>query len=570
MQLTFPIIMISIIGIVAFSYMIERRSLRRSLQRRLHASFGQKPDRKEEAPDYKETAVYYNLLRRTLSEDELVDEITWEDLEMDLVFGRINQTVSCAGEQILYAWLHYLPRDKELLKKREKVIQYFAGHEKEREKAWLILHSLRKDSVNYYLPEYMEQLEFQGIPFVLFCKCLLCSLVLLILCALITGNPLARALAGINFFVNLAVYAFSKTKYEIQMEALYGIIRTVKTADAIFPLCQESFMEEEAQAVAESLGRLKSVSRMVLFLEQKKQARLSGDMIALAGDYLAGAFMWDFILYDRAVRLLLKRNENFLRLYRFAGEADACISVASFRKSMDFYCVPRFTKERILEAERLCHPLLEHGVANDFRLKKNVILTGSNASGKSTFVKAVVVNLILGQSIHTCVAEKMLMPDILVLTSMAVRDDVLSGESYYIREIRYLKRMIERSGRSRLVFCGIDEILRGTNTKERIAASLAVLTYLNKRNCILMTATHDLELAQELGGHFENYHFCESVEEGDVLFDYKLKKGISCTTNALRLLKAMNFPEEIVREARGKIAEAQGIAEEVQEEKGEV
>lgn len=538
-----------IIGIAAFGYVFEVKSFRRNLRKKLHASYGQKPDMKERTPDYKETAIYHNLLKRNLPEDELVDEITWEDLEMDRIFQRMNVTVSCAGEQVLYAWLHHLPKDKELLKKREKGIQYFQGHEKEREEVQLILHSLRKDSINYYLPEYIEQLEFQGIPFVLLCKYLLCSLLFLILCAVVTGNPFATAFAGINFLINLAVYAFGKTKYEIQMEALYAIIRTVKTADAIFPFCLEALKQEDAQDAAESLGSLKDISRMVVFLEQKKQARLSGDMIALVGDYLVGAFMWDFILYDKAVCLLLKGKESFLGLYRFAGEMDACISIGSFRKSLDFYCVPEFTKGRLFEAEKIYHPLVWHAVANDFRLEKNMMLTGSNASGKSTFVKAAAVNLILGQSIHTCAAEKVIMPDILVLTSMAVRDDVLSGESYYIREIRYLKRMIERSGESRPVFCGIDEILRGTNTKERIAASLAVLTYLNKQNCILMTATHDLELARELEGDFENFYFCESVEEGDVLFDYKLRRGISNTRNALRLLKAMEFPEEIVEEA---------------------
>ncbi len=546
----FAVIMVIVIIILfAFGWVCEVKSFRQNLRNKIRASYGQKPDMKSQVPDYKNAAIYYNLTKKDFPADELVDEITWEDLEMDRVFQRMNGTVSCAGEQLLYGWLHHLPKDRELLLQREKKIQYFDRHLKEREKSLLLLYSLRKDPVNYYLPEYMEQLEFQKIPFLLLCKLLLCSLIIMVLCAVLTKSTLLVTLAGIQFLINLTVYAFCKTKYEIQMEALYGIVRTVKTANTIFPFCQEAMGREEARKVTERLKSLKDISRMVLFLEQKKQVRMSGDMIALAGDYLTGAFMWDFILYDRTVRLLLQKNTSFLGLYRFVGEIDACISIASFRKSLDFYCVPEFTSERILEAERIYHPLLAHAVPNDFRLRRNIVLTGSNASGKSTFIKAVAVNLILGQSIHTCMARKINMPNILVLTSMAVRDDVLSGESYYIREIRYLKRMLERSMGEHPVFCGIDEILRGTNTAERIGASLSVLSYLNKRNCILMTATHDLELAEALSENFENYHFCENVADGDVLFDYKLHRGISKTRNALRLLKTMGFPEEIVQEA---------------------
>lgn len=544
------IMAIVIIVIAIFSYICETRSFRRNLRRKIRAAYGQKPEMKSQTSDYKEAAVYYNLLmKRDFPADELVDEITWEDLEMDRIFQRMNGTVSCAGEQVLYGWLHHLPRDKELLFRREKKIRYFDGHPKEREEVLFLLYSLRKEPVNYYLPEYIGQLELQRIPFILLCKLLLSSLIVLGAFFMITGNALAGALTGINFFVNLAGYAFGKTKYEVQMQALYGIVGTVKTADAVFPLCRGAMEQEEEHKVTERLKNLKDVSRIVLLLEQKKHARLSGDMIALAGDYLTGAFMYDFILYDRTVRLLLQKKESFLELYRFIGEIDGCISIASFRRSLDFYCVPEFREERTLVAEQIYHPLLVHAVTNNFRLRKNMVLTGSNASGKSTFIKAAAVNLILGQSIHTCTAKKIMMPDIEVLTSMAVRDDVLSGESYYIREVRYLKRMIERSEGERLIFCGIDEILRGTNTAERIAASLTVLLYLNKRNCILMTATHDLELAEELKGSFENYYFCETAAAGDVLFDYKLQRGVSNTRNALRLLKAMGFPEEIVEEA---------------------
>ena len=132
------------------------------------------------------------------------------------------------------------------------------------------------------------------------------------------------------------------------------------------------------------------------------------------------------------------------------------------------------------------------------------------------------------------------------MTSMAVRDDIISGESYYIREIRYLKRMIELCREDRLLFLAIDEILKGTNTRERIAASKAILEHLEKKRCILMIATHDLELAKDFDGRFDNRHFSEVIGTDDVIFDYTMHDGISTTSNAIKLLKATGFPEDIV------------------------
>lgn len=532
---------------VLVTYSLEKKNFKKKLRMKLRTEYGQKPDMGMELPDYKETAIYYNLIRDNIPEDERVDEITWADLEMDPVFRRLNTTVSCAGEQLLFAWLHRLSGDQRILDRLERKACYFDSHPDERVETQVLLWGLKKESVNYYIPEYIEQLEFQKMPFALLCRMLLASLLVFTVAALLTANPVIASIAGIHFLINIAVYAIAKAKYEVEIETFYGIVRTVKIGEAVQKLCPEEISRE-----GERTKDLKNLSRIILVLDQRKQARLSGDAVAMASEYLLGAFMLDFLLYDRAVRLLCEKKESFGEVYRFVGEVDMSIAVASFRKSLSGttgYCIPEFRQGRILCGTGICHPLIEHAVANDVFMEKNMIITGSNASGKSTFIKAVAVNLILGQSIHTCTAETMSMPKVSVLTSMAVRDDVLSGESYYIREIRYLKRMIDRSGKDRLAFFGIDEILRGTNTKERIAASAAVLRYLNQRNCILMVATHDLELAETMKESCENYHFSESVEEGDVLFDYKLYPGISDTRNAIRLLGAMGFPEEIIAAA---------------------
>ena len=141
---------------------------------------------------------------------------------------------------------------------------------------------------------------------------------------------------------------------------------------------------------------------------------------------------------------------------------------------------------------------------------KNTLVTGSNASGKSTFIKAVAVNAVLAQTIMTCWAARFHMPRAQVLSSMALRDNVQGGESYFIVEIKSLKRILEalRTDAPTLIF--IDEILRGTNTVERIAASTALLTYLQEQNALCLAATHDMELTRLLPG-YRQVHFREEI-----------------------------------------------------------
>ena len=132
-------------------------------------------------------------------------------------------------------------------------------------------------------------------------------------------------------------------------------------------------------------------------------------------------------------------------------------------------------------------------------------IIGHTGSGKSTFIKTIAVNVILAQSIHTCTAKRMHLPHAKMITSMAVRDDILSGDSYFIKEIKYLKRILDALSEDELVICVIDEILRGTNTQERIAASKAIMEYLAHHNCIAIVASHDKELTELEKIGYDNY-----------------------------------------------------------------
>ena len=135
---------------------------------------------------------------------------------------------------------------------------------------------------------------------------------------------------------------------------------------------------------------------------------------------------------------------------------------------------------------------------------------------------------------------------------MALNDNLEAKESYYIVEIKSLKRIIEGLNDNVPSLCVIDEVLRGTNTIERIAASSEIMHFLANSNSICLCATHDIELAQILGSGVENYHFQEFFDEDTIKFDYKIYSGKSITRNAIKLLKIIGYDENIVNNAENR------------------
>nr|WP_300663262.1 hypothetical protein [uncultured Acetatifactor sp.] len=214
------------------------------------------------------------------------------------------------------------------------------------------------------------------------------------------------------------------------------------------------------------------------------------------------------------------------------------------------WCVPEFHAGEGMQVEEGYHPLLSKPVKNGIAAKRGVLLTGSNASGKSTFLKTVALNGILAQTIHTCTADRYRAPFYQVYSSMTLRDDLDSGESYYIVEIKALKRILDAASAGKgQILCFVDEVLRGTNTVERIAASTQILKSLGSSGILCFAATHDIELTELLQDDFDNYHFEEDVREGDVFFNYKLKGGKATTRNAIKLLELMGYDKDVIKKA---------------------
>jgi DNA mismatch repair ATPase MutS len=134
-------------------------------------------------------------------------------------------------------------------------------------------------------------------------------------------------------------------------------------------------------------------------------------------------------------------------------------------------------------------------------------------------------------------------------SSVRIDDNLFEGTSYYFEEVKLMASLVAEVGVQQNLFV-LDEVFKGTNTIERIAAAKAILSFLNRANNIVVVSTHDIELAEMLKSEYDLYHFTEIVENNELLFDHKLKPGPLRTRNAIKILELCNYPIEITSEAR--------------------
>ena len=468
-----------------------------------------------------------------------VDEITWNDLDMDAVFQHLNRTQSGAGEEALYSMLHGIDASGDDLVRRDRWMNAFAGDDDSRIKVQRRLRKLGRDhdhgAFAFIEDPQASKPQRAWVYYAL-------ALTPFVFIALGFVNPYWLLGLLASFLVNAAMYYATKKTWMRELAAVRHLAAVLRIGRRMRHVtvrgAEDGFTELNTLS-----AKLRAVGRWNGLFNMQRVADF--DFIT---DYLRIAFQLDMIALCRLTDFIKGHSAAILRVYQLVGEMDACIAVASARLTVRQYAVPEFWAEKRVDIADVAHPLLKKPILNDMDWAQNVLVTGSNASGKSTFVKAVAVNCVLAQSVCTCFAGRVRMPRAQVYTSMALRDNVQGGESYYIVEIKSLKRILTALREDALTLCFIDEILRGTNTVERIAASKSLLSYISGQNALCIAATHDIELTRLLPD-YRQVHFREQITKKGMLFPYRLMEGVSDTRNAIRLLEQMGFPQEVIHAA---------------------
>jgi DNA mismatch repair ATPase MutS len=175
-------------------------------------------------------------------------------------------------------------------------------------------------------------------------------------------------------------------------------------------------------------------------------------------------------------------------------------------------------------------------------------------SGKSTFLRSVGLAAVLGQTVNTCIAGKYEAPQLIVRSCIGRGDDLLLGKSYYLDEVQAVVEIVRASQSSQAHLFLFDELFRGTNAIERIAAAEATLRQLATTVHVVIAATHDIEVVALLEGIYASFHFVDRMETDGLVFEYRLAAGPSTTRNAIALLELNGAPAALVRRARERAA----------------
>ncbi len=566
------ILLIIVFGVVVYVMIrgaIEEKNRKKKYRSELKALYGSFPDRAYSAEELEKIARRYSHRRensacadaaqntqerqKEAAKNEIVDidEITWNDLSMDSIFARMNFTQSSSGEEYLYDMLRRpVTDDRDGTQARmETHINYMMVHEEERLDTMMALHELGNTG-KYSLFDYLDYLGELGVRSSrIHYGCIL--LLLVSVAAVFVQTSLGVALLIATACFNIVIYMKEKGIAAPYVTTFAYILRMIHCADAVTKHSYGPEMEDYVAVLKAERGSFREFEKhsgMVLRMNAS-----TGSLDELLFDYIKMLTHVDLIRFNKMLHIVHKNKKEIIGLAGDIGYIDAVISIGYFRAALPYYTTPVLQTgcdSRFVISEGF-HPCIESPVPNSFSQGRGMIITGSNASGKSTFLKMTAVNAILAQTIHTCAARMYKGNYFRIYSSMSLRDNLDSGESYYIVEIKALKRIMdaaEPDGGAPLL-CFVDEVLRGTNTVERIAASAQILQRLAQRGIYCFAATHDIELTHLLERHYDNFHFEEEVRDGDVLFSYRLLGGRAHTRNAIKLLEIIGFSKDIIRKA---------------------
>ncbi|MBR0091561.1 MAG: hypothetical protein IJP92_07670 [Lachnospiraceae bacterium] len=548
------------IGIVVFVLLVtallglrNAREQKRAFYAHMRALQGKAPDKKYTQDSFRHIPTLFFKHRR----DDSVDDITWHDLDMNGVFMRVNYCRSAAGEEMLYHCLRNPASMGDGLFKdaahAERQISFFAEEADARLAAQEQFEQMRQ-STKHSVYDYLDMMDTKTVrnntPHYLVLFLMAVSIALLFVRFEIFIVVLVLLLV-----YNLLSYYRIKSEVEPYFATFSHVLRLIdgcRTLSRLFlQPAYRGLFDEEAKAMEEQVNAMASFRRGAFLVMSSGGG--SGNPLELLFDYLKIFTHIDLIRFNQMYRELQSHADNVDRLIMKSGALEVLISVACLRSSLaDAFCIPQFAEGEAgtLLMEEGYHPLIRGAVRNSIRCDKNVLITGSNASGKSTFLKMTAINAVLAQSLHTVCAKAYEAPLFRIYSSMALTDNLQEGDSYYIVEIKSLKRILDAAQtKGARVLCFVDEVLRGTNTVERIAASAQILKHFASRNVLCFAATHDGELTAMLGSLYDNYHFDGEITEDDVRFDYRLREGSAVTRNAIRLLRILGYDDSIVASA---------------------
>jgi hypothetical protein len=475
-----------------------------------------------------------------------VSDRTWRDLEGDALFRSVDHTDTPLGRQRLYAML----REPESSRQRDTVDTLATLCETSPAIREALRDALRshRGSGGYRLGQMLsaERLVTGWVRVAPVVTVMLVAL----LCILPIAPKVLMVVVPLAFF-GIAVRLFGLSRAGVYIGPLRELAPVLRCADRVAAVLRAAPLPEPTRA--ELLAGLQPAG--VPLSSVARWARLVSPAFIMTNELLASLFEYVNLVLLLDINALvfvsasLTANRAALTaLFRAVGLVDVGCAVSSFR-STRVWCRPNIDPTRtVLAFSALQHPSLPDGITNDvsFTAGQGLMLTGANMSGKSTLLRALGVNVLLGRALNTCTARVAALPCTTVFTSIGHSDDLSRGVSYFYAEAETVATLLREASQYRALFL-FDELFRGTNAAERLAAAEMVLREVVGGHPrigpqFVAIATHDLQLGDLLADCFQPAHLAVDNDGASLRFRYTLQPGPATSRTALALLSGLGVP----------------------------
>ena len=499
---------------------------------------------KKESFDFDSISKYADTVKE--SKFHRLTDQTIEDIDFYGLFAFIDRTTSKVGQQFLYKKI--IEPTNNITDQSQRLINLFSNDKQLREKIQLELLKLNNNGA-YFISSLLKDKLLEKpkwFNFLILDIFIVASLVIL-------SFKFPVLIIALIFPVTLNMFlhywnknnTFQFLRSFPQLNNLINVSKVlIKNGDQFYD-----------KSIEDSISNLKSFQQKVTLINFDNGNGIQSELSQLATyliELIKAILLIEVFTLFRITRELENKKSSIQILFNYIGSIDSSISIASLRAGKEETCIPIFVStSKEFHAKSIYHPLIKDCVKNNLSIiNKSILITGSNMSGKSTFLRTLAINSILAQTIYTCFADEFTSPILKQFSSIRIDDNLFDGKSYYFQEVSIMASLLEQVESPHQNLFILDEVFKGTNTIERIASAKAILSYLNRKENIVVVSTHDIELADMLDNEYDLYHFTEIVENNELHFDHSIKAGQLRTRNAIKILELSNYPADIIREAR--------------------
>jgi len=471
---------------------------------------------------------------------------TCNDLDFQELFMFADRTVSKAGQQYLYNTLRTIPSNGDKLIEQEKLIDRISSDSVLRLKLYSLLDKLASDNV-YFITSLFQDEHLKEPKWFFIIRLLSFTSILSVI--MLPFLPQAIFILLPVIILNIGIHYWNKKNLN---EYIGSVPQLLKLNEVAKELIKFDIFKTADKDITKSIKTIDKVRNRLQFF--KLEAKFESDMLIAfwaSVELIKSLFLIEPLLLFGALKVLDTRRKEIENVFSFVGYIDSLISIASLRQGLEIYCLPEIKSQgKVLEATDIYHPMIISCIPNSLMVNgKSILITGSNMSGKTSFIRTIAINAITGLTINTCFAKQFSLSRFQIHSAIRLSDDLMNDKSYYFEEVLTIKEMIIDSQKNVSNLFLLDEIFKGTNTIERISAGKAVLSYLDNYQNLVFVSTHDIELTGMLHNSYELYHFSEQVNNKTVDFDFKLKEGKLKNRNAIKILEINDYPKEIIDEA---------------------